>query len=784
MNIDDDVINKIINRLKQLESQHIDQATEIQSLKKQLSNYIKHKSHLEEESKIEMSSPIIQQEPEIDIERQLQTEIQLERQRIIKDEESILNEKESVFQDRKQKLLNLNFEKFIGENLINKVGILITIIGIGIGAKYSIENNLVSPLTRIVLGYLSGILLVATGVKLLANYKNYASVLIAGGLAVFYFITFFAYSFYDLIPQTLAFGLMFLFTIFSVFAALKLDKQIIAHIGLVGAYGIPFLLSDETGNITFLFSYIAIINIGILAIAVYKYWRYSFYIAFALTWLIYNTWYYEQTNDLDVNFTIGFAFLFFIIFYITFIVNKIRRDSIFDIIDIGMILLNAFVFYGIGYLTLIEGEYSKEAVTLFTLFNAVIHFAFTIFLYKRKLAENKIFYLLSGLVLVFLTISVPIYFDGNWVTSIWIFEALLLFWIGRTKSQKAYEYLAYPLIVFAAGSLTDDWNNAYNYINGDKDEFVQFLFNSTFLTSILFLITLFFINKINFSNPITDKDDAWWDTSDFLNILLPAVFIGFLYLTFFNEIANYWSMRFYESKVTAIQTEYNYQLQSFGTMSLIIYSHIFLILCSFINMKWTKIRSVGKLNLMLNIFGIFMFLTLGLAVLSSLHSQYVKYDTTQIFEPSKMNLYIRYIALMPALILLSTLYFYPRELFMKMKQTRIYNIILAFFILMFLTSELYHILSHFSVEESSKLGITILWSVYSLACISLGIWKNIKHLRIFAIVLFSIALVKLFLYDISHVNTISKTILFVSLGVLLLIISFLYNKYKHLIQDV
>ena len=57
-------------------------------------------------------------------------------------------------------------EKFIGENLINKIGILITVIGVGIGAKYSIDNDLISPLTRIILGYLSGVALLGIGIKL------------------------------------------------------------------------------------------------------------------------------------------------------------------------------------------------------------------------------------------------------------------------------------------------------------------------------------------------------------------------------------------------------------------------------------------------------------------------------------------------------------------------------------------------------------------------------------------------------------------------------------------
>ena len=52
-----------------------------------------------------------------------------------------------------------------------------------------------------------------------------------------------------------------------------------------------------------------------------------------------------------------------------------------------------------------------------------------------------------------------------------------------------------------------------------------------------------------------------------------------------------------------------------------------------------------------------------------------------------------------------------------------------------------------------------------------------------AIVMFGLTLIKLFFYDISHLDTIAKTVVFVVLGILLLIISFLYNKYKHIISD-
>jgi uncharacterized membrane protein len=65
--------------------------------------------------------------------------------------------------------------------------------------------------------------------------------------------------------------------------------------------------------------------------------------------------------------------------------------------------------------------------------------------------------------------------------------------------------------------------------------------------------------------------------------------------------------------------------------------------------------------------------------------------------------------------------------------------------------------------------------------VALGIKFSKKHLRIGGIVLLAITLAKLFIYDISDLPTIPKTILFVSLGVLMLIVSFLYTKYRYVI---
>lgn len=124
-----------------------------------------------------------------------------------------------------------------------------------------------------------------------------------------------------------------------------------------------------------------------------------------------------------------------------------------------------------------------------------------------------------------------------------------------------------------------------------------------------------------------------------------------------------------------------------------------------------------------------------------------------------------------------------RKSFMKIDFALPFDLILHTTILWVVSSELLNVMDLAGSSESYKLGLSILWGVYALILIILGIWKNKKHLRVAAIVLFGVTLIKLFFYDIASLDTIAKTIVFVSLGILLLIISFLYNKYKHRITD-
>ena len=104
-------------------------------------------------------------------------------------------------------------------------------------------------------------------------------------------------------------------------------------------------------------------------------------------------------------------------------------------------------------------------------------------------------------------------------------------------------------------------------------------------------------------------------------------------------------------------------------------------------------------------------------------------------------------------------------------------------ILSLLSCELVNWIEISGYAGTYKLGLSILWGIYALLLVTLGIWKRDKHLRIASFALLGVTLLKVCIYDLSQLNTLSKTTIFIVLGIFLLIVSFLYNKYKHLIND-
>ena len=674
---------------------------------------------------------------------------------------------------------SINWERFIGENLFSKIGIGIIIIGVFIGVKYSIEHNLISPAMRLVLGYLVGAGLFVAGAMLKKKYESFSAVLVSGAMTIFYFVTFIGYSVFEFFPQSLTFILMFLFTAFTVAASLNYNKVVIALIGLVGSYAVPFLLSDNSGRVSILFAYTAIINIGVLIISFYKQWRSLYLSAFVFTWLMLlslsgNAYKYEDFTPYFI-----FNLVTFLTFYIAFIFQKIHQEKELKEIDVVLFLSNSLLFFGMG-VWYIYDYYTMENRTImamFTLVNALLHFGVAYYFHVKKFPSQGLKYLILVLALSFATLVIPIQFKGSWITVFWSAEAALLFWFGRHKNLLVYERISYAVMVLASISLLIDWVKAPNIldiVNPDKFIYLTPFGNALFINTLLYSAAFGFMAYTHHLTQLANKE-----IYKILSIILNILCVASLYFIFFREISILCDVRALQQTPNLTNNYVAWEaLNNFKTIWRTVYSLLFVTIYTLLNIRVFKSKQLGEIQFGISTLLTFIFMTLGLYTFSELRESYL--DNPQL---SLWFLNVRYVGIAVFAIFCYTLYLLSRFLTLKEEVKKSLEFLLHLVILWVASSELLHWTELYRSASNYKLGLTILWGSYALLLVVLGIFKRKKHLRISGIILIGFSILKLFLYDTTHLDALRKTIVFVILGFLVLVASFFYNKYTNKIEE-
>ena len=159
-------------------------------------------------------------------------------------------------------------------------GVTIALGGIFL-VKYSIDQNLLSPPVRIFFGCLLGFGLAVGGEWLRRQplQRAIASVrpnqvppaLTAAGVAVAFGSVYAGYALYDLFSPLVAFGLLSVVAMGALGLSL-LQGPFIAGLGILGAFGIPLLVTSTDPSAWGLFSFLLFIAASALAVVRYKNW--------------------------------------------------------------------------------------------------------------------------------------------------------------------------------------------------------------------------------------------------------------------------------------------------------------------------------------------------------------------------------------------------------------------------------------------------------------------------------------------------------------------------------
>ena len=81
-------------------------------------------------------------------------------------------------------------------------------------------------------------------------------------------------------------------------------------------------------------------------------------------------------------------------------------------------------------------------------------------------------------------------------------------------------------------------------------------------------------------------------------------------------------------------------------------------------------------------------------------------------------------------------------------------------------------------EDESRAALSISLSIAGFIQMALGMRLHLKILRMISLAVFGLVLLKLVIIDLWLLPTVGKIIVFIMLGVILLVLSFLYQKLK------
>ncbi len=190
---------------------------------------------------------------------------------------------------------SISLEQFMGAKLFAWVGGLALFLGVIFFVKLSIEQGWISPELRTAIGFVVGTGLVVGGVVMnqRKRYVTLGGTLTATGVVVLYGMTFAAHSLWKIPPfhhALVAFGLMTLITAAAFLLAVRMEAQVVAVLGMLGGFLTPILCSTGHDNPFGLFSYIALLDIGVLAVAKNKRWLHLTALAAAGTILMQAGW--------------------------------------------------------------------------------------------------------------------------------------------------------------------------------------------------------------------------------------------------------------------------------------------------------------------------------------------------------------------------------------------------------------------------------------------------------------------------------------------------------------
>jgi uncharacterized membrane protein len=353
-----------------------------------------------------------------------------------------------------------HLEAIIGRRWIGLVAIALIVGATAYFLKYAFENRWIGELGRVTLGVAAGLTLVWGGYQRHGSRWRYLSeVLTGGGITILYLSVYGAFAYYHLVDQRTAFIFLAILVVEAHLLAMAYNAPSIAVLALAGGFLVPLLLSTGRDQYRVLFTYIGILDLGMLGVVIARSWRWIGSLAYLGTQFLFWGWYSEHYHPEKRMAALLFQSAIFLIFVGADLAPYLRRQAA-GWEEWIRLAVNPFVFYAICY-ALLDADYHDWMAAL-ALALAAVYAALARAQLGLSPTDRHGLLVTLGTALTFVTLAIPIQFHSNWITIAWGLEAVVLLWAANETAAELLQMFSVVVFGLAVGRflfLDTPWGN-------------------------------------------------------------------------------------------------------------------------------------------------------------------------------------------------------------------------------------------------------------------------------------------------------------------------------------
>lgn len=322
-----------------------------------------------------------------------------------------------------------------GGNPLARAGIVILFCGAAFLAKYAADHSMFPIELRFIGLALGALALLVLGWWLREKRAVYGQLLQGGGIAGLYLTVFAATRLYHLLPPIFAFALLAVVAVAGAVLAVAQNALALAVIGTAGGFLAPILVSTGSGNYVALFTYYAVLNLGVFAVAWFRTWRVLNVLGFVFTFSITALWRASSYQDANLFAADAFLILFFLMYVAVSVLNCVRQapqlkgyvsGSLVFGLPVVAFTLHATMIARIGY----GLAWSALALGAFYLL-----LGWTLYATRRE-TFRLLVEAFAALGVIFASLAIPLAFDTRTTAAMWAVEGAGLLWLGVRQERK------------------------------------------------------------------------------------------------------------------------------------------------------------------------------------------------------------------------------------------------------------------------------------------------------------------------------------------------------------